>query len=167
MNFAFDGTMPQPRKFTMYVGVLAVLLGLTGPSNAEETKMEDHIIGIGGVFVRADDQDAMKAWYGDNLGIDAGQYGKNFMWRHADDPETPGRTVWSLFNRDSTYFEGPYMINYMVRDMDGLLAKLEEKGIEQLKPREDYEYGSFAWIKDPEGRWIELWEPIEKGFDEE
>lgn len=136
-----------------------------------EEVVAPHILGIGGVFTRAGDKDGLGAWYNETLGIDNGEYGKDFMWQHADGPGTKageqGRTVWSLFDRESTYFEGPYMINYIVCDMDALLIELDAKGIAQLKPREDYEYGSFAWIKDPEGRWIELWQPIEAEVGEE
>jgi predicted enzyme related to lactoylglutathione lyase len=72
-------------------------------------------------------------------------------------------TVWSIFPRKSTYFgpePSPFMINYRVHDLDGLLQALkEEEGVEIDPHREDYDYGRFAWIKDPDGNRIELWEP--------
>lgn len=51
------------------------------------------------------------------------------------------------------------MINFRVRDLDGLLKKLKSEGIEQVGKMEEYDFGRFAWIIDPEGTKIELWEP--------
>ena len=69
-------------------------------------------------------------------------------------------TVWSLFKKDSEYFNpsrSSFMINYLVDDLDALLAALREEGVDSK--REDSDYGRFAWIMDPEGNRIELWEP--------
>jgi predicted enzyme related to lactoylglutathione lyase len=71
-------------------------------------------------------------------------------------------TVWSVFARQSKYSDpsrAPFMINYRVHDLDGLLNALKEEGVEIDPHREDYDYGRFAWIMDPEGNRIELWEP--------
>ena len=84
-----------------------------------------------------------------------------FSWRDADDPEKQGSTLWSVSPRDTKYFgDGPqtFMVNYRVEDMDALLAALKAEGVEVLK-REDGEFGKFAWIVDPDGNRIELWEP--------
>lgn len=70
-------------------------------------------------------------------------------------------TVWSFFPRDSTYFDpskASFMINFRVADLDGLLAALRAEGV-TVDKREDSEYGRFAWILDPEGNRVELWEP--------
>ncbi len=70
-------------------------------------------------------------------------------------------TVWSIFPRDTKYFDpsrSGFMINYRVSDLDGLLEALGKEGV-QIEHREDYDYGRFAWIMDPEGNRIELWEP--------
>jgi predicted enzyme related to lactoylglutathione lyase len=71
-------------------------------------------------------------------------------------------TVWSLFPRDTKYFNpggASFMINYRVDDLDAVLDKLREEGVEIDPNREDLEYGRFAWIIDPEGNKIELWQP--------
>ncbi len=123
--------------------------------------MDEHIIGVGGVFLRAENKGALQDWYNKTLDVSINDYGgHDFLWRRADDANLFARTVLGFFDSDSDYFDGPFMVNYVVRDLDGLLAKLTDQGIEQLKPRESYEYGDFAWIRDLEGRCIELWEPV-------
>ncbi|MDX1404574.1 MAG: hypothetical protein R3192_08550 [Woeseiaceae bacterium] len=123
--------------------------------------MDEHIIGVGGVFLRAEKKQALQDWYANSLDVSINDYGgHDFMWRRADNADLFGRTVLGFFDPDSDYFEGPFMVNYVVRDLDRLLASLSERGIDEVKPREDYPYGRFAWIKDLEGRWIELWEPV-------
>jgi predicted enzyme related to lactoylglutathione lyase len=67
-------------------------------------------------------------------------------------------TVWALFEKHSKYFEpssAPFMLNYRVEDLDALRAE----GVQIDPKREDFDYGRFAWITDPEGNKIELWEP--------
>ena len=119
------------------------------------------VTGIGGIFFKSQDPNAMKDWYRKHLGIDAGDYGASFHWREADDPEKRGETVWTLFPHDTKYFApstSPFMINYRVEDLHGLVALLREEGVEVEKV-DDSDYGRFAWISDPEGNRIELWEP--------
>ena len=75
-------------------------------------------------------------------------------------------TIWSLFPRNTTYFNpsrASFMINYRVEDLDALLELLREEGVKIDEHREDSEYGRFAWIMDPEGNRIEIWEPPKKG----
>jgi predicted enzyme related to lactoylglutathione lyase len=124
--------------------------------------MKKHITGIGGIFFKAQDPTSLKSWYRDHLGIDAGEYGTSFLWRDADDPTREGRTVWSPFPQNTTYFEpstSQFMINYIVEDLDILLAELRAKGVTKDDRIENTEYGRFAWISDPEGNRLELWEP--------
>jgi hypothetical protein len=124
----------------------------------------EKITGIGGIFFKARDPELMSAWYRDNLGIaNEGGYAQ-FLWRSHDNPSETARTVWSLFPSDSDYFgptQTPYMINYCVADLERMLEQLRAAGIAIIKV-EDYDYGRFAWISDPEGNRIELWQPIEK-----
>jgi predicted enzyme related to lactoylglutathione lyase len=84
-------------------------------------------------------------------------------WREHENPEREGVTVWALFKKDSDYFNpsrAPFMLNYRVDDLDGLLAALKTEGVAIDPKREDSgDYGRFAWITDPEGNKIELWEP--------
>jgi predicted enzyme related to lactoylglutathione lyase len=121
------------------------------------------VTGIGGVFLRARDPKALTAWYAQHLGIELASYGgATFLW--ADEiPAQTGMTTWSLFPEDSTYF-GPgtqqAMINYRVDDLDGLLNELSKAGVSIDPHREDADFGRFAWITDPEGNRLELWEPL-------
>ena len=127
------------------------------------------VTGIGGVFFKTKDPEGIKAWYKKHLGIDAGQYGATFFWKSPDDsPDKPsGTTAWSPFNNDTTYFspsEHDYMFNYRVENLEKLLEVLKEEGVTVVGDMETYEYGKFGWIMDPEGRKIELWEPIDGIF---
>lgn len=127
-----------------------------------QTAVEPLVTGIGGVFFKARDPDALRAWYRDHLGLEAGPQGTTFLWRHEDDPGTLGRTVWSVFPEDSDYF-GPsgqrFMLNYRVADLDRALTALAAAGVTPVKEPEEYPYGRFAWVEDAEGNRIELWEP--------
>ena len=121
------------------------------------------VIGIGGIFFKAKDPEGLRQWYGKHLGIESeGESGASFHWREVDNPEQQCLTVWSPFPHDTKYFEpsaAPFMINYRVADLDSLLAQLRAEGVE-VDPRvEEYDYGRFAWVMDPEGNRIELWEP--------
>lgn len=123
--------------------------------------MDAYIVGIGGVFLRAGDRDTLTRWYGEHLDVSINpQGGHDFFWRAADAPETCARTVLGFFDAETNYFEGPVMVNLIVRDLDELLAKLRDEGVEQVRPRETYPYGAFAWVRDSDGRWLELWEPV-------
>ena len=120
------------------------------------------VLGIGGVFIKADDPTGLFAWY-ERLGLPGGCAPMSLLhWRLDDDPAKKGMTVWSLFPRDTKYFgTGPQtvMVNYMVDDLDGMLVALREAGVDVDPKREDSEYGRFAWATDPEGNRIELWQP--------
>jgi catechol 2,3-dioxygenase-like lactoylglutathione lyase family enzyme len=121
----------------------------------------ERVTGLGGVFLKADDPERMYGWYEKHLGLAREEGVVLFHWRQAADPEKPGMTVWSLFPRDSKYFDpsrASFMINFRVADLDGLLAALRAEGV-TVDKREDSEYGRFAWIIDPEGNRVELWEP--------
>lgn len=120
-----------------------------------------HVTGIGGVFVKTRDRDRLKQWYRDKLGIEVDEYGANFRFREHDDPKREGYAVWGVFASDTKYFAPgtrEFMINFRVRDLDGLLKKLEKAGVERVGKVEDYPYGKFAWVLDPDGTKIELWE---------
>jgi predicted enzyme related to lactoylglutathione lyase len=119
------------------------------------------VTGIGGIFFEAADPDRLAGWYRDHLGIPVEGSHAEFRWRDKDRPEEAGRTVWSLFPEGTGYFgpsEVPFMINYRVADLDQMLDQLRSAGI-TIDKVEDYDYGRFAWITDPEGHRIELWQP--------
>jgi catechol 2,3-dioxygenase-like lactoylglutathione lyase family enzyme len=119
--------------------------------------------GIGGVFFKAKDPDRLTQWYRTHLGLPVDEHGiAKLAWREDEDPATRAQTVWAPFPHDTEYF-GPassqFMINYRVRDLDAVLAALREEGVWIDERREDSAYGRFAWIADPEGNRIELWQP--------
>jgi predicted enzyme related to lactoylglutathione lyase len=121
------------------------------------------VTGIGGVFLKAHDPQDLAEWYAKHLGITLSDHrGANFVW--ADEvPAGTGMTVWSLFPGDTKYFGHgvqTVMVNFRVDDLDGLLRQLAEAGVWIDTKREDYDYGRFAWIMDPEGNRIELWQPL-------
>ena len=120
------------------------------------------VTGIGGVFFKAKNPKEMGEWYAKHLGIVPQEGAAVFRWRELDDPDSVGYTVWSAFDKDTKYFDpskSPFMINYRVDDLDALLEQLRAEGVEVDDKVEEYEYGRFAWIMDPEGNRIELWEP--------
>ena len=125
------------------------------------------VTGIGGIFLRARDAKALGAWYAEHLGIQLNDWGgAQFFWTDEVPPAT-GSTAWSLFPADTKYFgpgtpAGPQsaMVNYRVDDLDGLLANLAAAGVIIDPKREDASYGRFAWITDPEGNRLELWQPL-------
>ena len=121
------------------------------------------VTGIGGVFFKARDAKALSAWYREVLGLETEPGGPvTFVWSDDPQPDGSGRTIWAPFREDTDYFnpsENPYMINFRVDDLDGMLACLREAGAEVDDKVEDYVYGRFGWAMDPEGNRIELWEP--------
>jgi predicted enzyme related to lactoylglutathione lyase len=121
----------------------------------------EHVTGIGGVFFKVRDPARMAAWYRECLGIQIEDGHADFPSRTPGQPDETGRTVWSLFPADTDYF-GPsaqtFMINYRVANLDRMLDQLRQAGV-AIEKVEDYDYGRFAWISDPEGNRIELWEP--------
>lgn len=130
--------------------------------------MSKRVTGIGGVFFKCKDPDEIKKWYRDHLGFDTDKYGTNFEWRQADDPEKKGFSQWSPFTDSTNYFQPSskdFMINYRVDDLDFLIEKLREEGVQILDEVQTFEYGKFVHIIDPEGNKIELWEPRDEEYD--
>ena len=126
----------------------------------------ERVTGIGCIFFKARDPKQMMAWYNRHLDIGASDNTEEtyteFTWRDPDNPQLPGSTVWSLFPHDTRYFypsTSSFMVNYRVADLDALLAQLRAEGVQVEERVEEYEYGRFGWITDPEGNRIQLWEP--------
>jgi len=125
------------------------------------------VTGIGGIFLRTRDPKSLGAWYAKHLGIQLNPWGgAKFLWSD-EVPATTGKTAWSLFPEDTTYFGSgnekgaqQAMVNYRVDDLDALLAQLTAAGVTIDPHREDSDFGRFAWIVDPEGNRIELWQPL-------
>lgn len=124
--------------------------------------MKKRVTGIGGIFFKTKNQLEMRKWYAKHLGIESEDWGAVFPWREVDNPEKEGYTAWSLFKDDTKYLEPSdkeYMINYRVENLMELINILKEEGVTVMDQTEESEFGKFAWIIDPEGNKIELWEP--------
>ena len=121
------------------------------------------ITGIGGVFFKSkSDPKKLAAWYEKHLGLALEPFGGAILRWPNDKAEDQGLTVWHLAAPDSKWFspsEAQLMVNYRVDDMDGMIAQLREAGIELHQGPESHENGRFAWVMDPDGNKVELWEP--------
>lgn len=116
------------------------------------------VTGLGGIFYKVADTAATTKWYQDNLGV-GGEWGAMFSFK-GDDPE--GYALLSPFKAETDYFAPSaekFMINLRVDDLDGMIADLEGKGVAILG-RQDEDYGKFAWIMNPDGIKIELFQQI-------
>lgn len=123
------------------------------------------VTGIGGIFFKCDDAKGMKDWYGKHLGIETDQYGGHFKWRDDADKEKRCITSWSTFAKESDYFapsKKEFMFNYRVENLVELLKVLKEEGVTIVGEIQEFDYGKFGWILDPEGNKVELWEPKDK-----
>ncbi len=124
--------------------------------------MQKRVNGIGAIMFKSGDPEKLRQWYARHLGIESEAWGAVFPWRRADDPQRLSYTVWSPAREDSDYFQPSshaYMINYQVDDLEGLLEQLRKEGVEVVGGVEESEFGKFAWVLDPEGRKVELWQP--------
>ncbi len=123
------------------------------------------VTGIGGIMFKAKDAPALQAWYKRHLGIDVQAWGGTaFSWADEDGKPTGGTTVWSIHSDASDQFapgKAAFMVNYRVHDLHALVAALKAEGCNVLDKIDDSEYGKFAWVIDPEGNKVELWEPPE------
>jgi len=121
------------------------------------------ITGIGGVFFKSKgDPAALAAWYQKYLGMPLAPWGGAALHWAEDRGEDKGVTAWHVAKPDSQWFapsDASFMINYRVDDLDGILAQLREGGVEILKGPDSDENGSFAWVLDPDGNKVELWQP--------
>lgn len=116
------------------------------------------ITGIGGIFFKSPDPARLAAWYRDVLGLAVQSWGGALL--AGDDPQRPPVTVWTPFPADTNYMQpstGAFMLNFAVDDLNDVLAALAAKGVQPLDRSED-EHGYFAWILDPDGTKLELWQ---------
>ena len=120
------------------------------------------VTGIGGIFFKCKDPEAINEWYATHLGFPTTPYGTSFEWRENDDSDKKGVTQWNAFAETTKYFEPSakeFMINYRVENLETLVAQLKIEGVTIVDDIEDSDYGKFVHILDPEGNKIELWEP--------
>jgi catechol 2,3-dioxygenase-like lactoylglutathione lyase family enzyme len=121
----------------------------------------EKVKGLGGLFFKTPDSERLREWYAAHLGLETESWGTTFHWREVDNPERRNFTVFGLFKADTNYFEPSsldYMINFIVDDLESFRQQLLGGGVEVSDIIED-ENGRFAWVLDPDGRRIELWQP--------
>ena len=123
------------------------------------------VTGIGGVFFNAKDAPALQTWYKQHLGIDVQDWGGAvFTWTDSKGKPVAGSTVWTINSGEADPYApstATFMVNYRVEDLHALVKVLREEGCNVLDKVEDSEYGKFAWVIDPEGNKVELWQPPE------
>ena len=136
------------------------VLSIAGLATAASAPPAGHITGIGGIFFKAKDPKALAAWYRDVLGMPVEVWGGAAL--RYDAPKHPPALAWNAFPATTNYFApstSGLMIDYAVDDMDALLVRLRSKGVKVLKRDDSDASGRFAWVLDPEGNKVELWEP--------
>ena len=128
-----------------------------------KVEQRGRIVGIGGIFFKSANRDQMREWYSKHLGLADKGGGVMLPWREHDDPQKEHFTVWAVFPTSTDYFDpAPFMVNYIVDDLDALLDRLKEEGVKIDAKRMNESYGRFAWIYDLDGNKIELWQPVAK-----
>ena len=122
------------------------------------------ITGIGGIFFKSrNDNAALAAWYQKHLGLSLESFGGAILRWPDDKADDKGLTVWHVAAKDSKWFspsDSSFMINYRVDNLDEMIAQLSAAGVEIVGGPESHENGKFAWIMDPDGNKVELWEPM-------
>lgn len=121
------------------------------------------VTGIGGVFFNSPNPATLRTWYKVHLGIDVQAWGGTaFKWTDSDGNPTAGTTAWCINGTTGNSFApstAPFMINYRVADLHALIKVLKEEGCNVLDKIDESEFGKFAWVIDPDGNKVELWEP--------
>ncbi len=122
------------------------------------------ITGIGGVFFKTTkDHKVLAAWYQKHLGMRLEDFGGAILKWPEDKSEDQGLTVWHVAEKGSEWFSpsgSSFMINYRVDNLDQMIAQLKASGVKLVKGPESHENGKFAWVMDPDGNKVELWEPM-------
>ena len=126
---------------------------------------EKKVTGVGGIFFKCKDPDAVKEWYKTHLGFQTDQYGATFTFLKEEDPTQKGILQWSPFKENTDYFapsEKEFMVNYRVENLEKLVAELKAAGETVEDEIETFDYGKFVHILDLENNKIELWEPVDQ-----
>ena len=124
------------------------------------------VTGIGGLFFKTTDPKETKEWYKKHLGFNTDDWGCTFWWK--DENGNKCSTQWSPMSNDTDYYkpsEKPFMFNYRVENLVGLLKLLKEEGVTIIGEIQEFEYGKFGYVMDNDGNKIELWEPIDSVFE--
>ncbi|GAC1388266.1 MAG: VOC family protein [Vulcanimicrobiaceae bacterium] len=149
------------RKWAFLVLAMSICMWPATPVTADEPP--GRITGIGGIFVVSKNPKALAAWYRDVLGISLERWG-GATFRY-DATGHPAVVVWNAFPEGESYLapsRRDFMINFAVDDLDVFVTRLNAKGVTILKREESGPNGKFAWILDPDGTKIELWQPAKK-----
>jgi predicted enzyme related to lactoylglutathione lyase len=121
------------------------------------------VTGIGGIFFKARDAAALREWYRRHLGVDVQPWGgAAFDWVGDDGKPAGGTTAWLINDANSDHFApsaSSFMVNYRVADVRALVDVLRAEGCQVLDKIDESDYGIFAWVMDPEGNKVELWQP--------
>jgi catechol 2,3-dioxygenase-like lactoylglutathione lyase family enzyme len=151
----------QMKRSLLALLCAGVVLSLVAPgARAEPT---GRITGIGGIFIRSKDPKALAAWYRDVLGVSMEPWGGAML--AYDAPGHPKAVVWTPFPEATRYMAPStreFMLDFAVDDLDAFLVRLKEKGVTILKRDDSDPSGSFAWILDPDGTKLELWQAKSK-----
>jgi catechol 2,3-dioxygenase-like lactoylglutathione lyase family enzyme len=125
------------------------------------------VTGIGGVFFKSKDPDDTKQWYHEHLGLEVDNYGSLFKFHPFGQPKKIAQLQWSPFPHTTDYLgeaDQEFMINYRVRNIEALVDQLRTQGIPILDDIATYDYGKFVYIRDGDGRRVELWEPVDENL---
>lgn len=131
------------------------------------TKKKGKITGLGGVFFKSENPKSLKNWYTTNLGLDTDEYGHMFKWLKPEEPDKLAYTQWSVFEAKTDYLnpsKKDFMINFRVEHIEALVEELKSNGMEVIGDIQSFDYGKFAWVMDPDGNKVELWEPVDEVF---
>ena len=126
------------------------------------------VIGIGGIFIKFKDPTKMREWYASTLGMTTNAYGVLFEFNGDTDPKK-GYLQLGTFEDSTDYFgeaKQQAMLNLRVDDLVQFKTELSDAGVTIVDELESYSYGKFLHIEDPEGNRIELWEPVDKEFED-
>lgn len=124
------------------------------------------VTGIGGIFFKStSNHEQLAAWYARHLGLRLEEWGGAILKWPEGEAQDGGLTVWHVADRNTEWFSpsaSNFMINYRVDDLEGLLAQLRRDGVAIVKGPESHENGLFAWLLDPDGNKVELWQPVKE-----
>lgn len=145
---------------TLPLRFLAFALAALAPVTALGAPAPGHVTGIGGIFIRSKDPKALMAWYRDMLGVPVEAWGGALL--RYDAPGHPPVLALNALHPSSDYIapsQRDFMLDFAVDDLDAVLARLKAGGVPVLKRDDSDPQGRFAWVLDPDGTKIELWQP--------
>lgn len=119
------------------------------------------VLGVGGIFFKSKDPEALGKWYQEHLGVEIDPSFGGASFAAAKMPKD-GYTVWSPFSAKTDYFEpskSNFMFNLIVDDLEGAMKQVEAGGAVLHGQEEEAEFGLFGWFSDPDGNKVELWQP--------